>query len=90
MAASWPSCSGTQSGGFQSEAGSPMQGQHHLPCADERYPRGQIARSLKTVVGEFDVVAQVAADDEIRNERDPQKAGDKVAKSDAEVALRGE
>ena len=53
-------------------------------------PRNHKIRSLEPVVWELDVVAQVAADEKIRNERDPQQPGDKVAERDAEGALRGE
>ncbi len=53
-------------------------------------PRDHEIHSLQPVVGELDVVAQFAADEEIRNEREPQQPGDKVAERDAEGGLRGE
>jgi hypothetical protein len=40
-------------------------------------------------VGELDLIAQLAADEEIHNERQPHQPQDQVAESNAECRLRG-
>src|SRR5262245_15254100 len=43
----------------------------------------------KPIVGELDLIAELASEEEIHNEREPQHPRDKVAGSNAERSLRG-
>jgi hypothetical protein len=58
--------------------------------ADRSDTRGHATHSLEPVVRELDVIAQVAANEEIGEGRDPKQSGDEVTERYARGALRGE